>query len=82
MSRVSDDKLKDIHCNSFCNFNASQNVEECKNKCLCKTESVNDVNSLKGVKCVETSIPQGVSSDHLNSFSSVPSLPKPEAKNK
>lgn len=77
MSRVSKDKLKEIHCNSFCNFNIGQNVEECKNKCLCPSESISDVNSLQGVKCVERSEPQGVSSEHLNSYSPVPQAKAP-----
>ena len=80
MSRVSIDKLKEMHCNSFCNFNAGQNVEECKNKCLCPTESISDVNSLQSAKCVENSVPQGVSSDNLNLFSSVPSKKAPAKK--
>jgi len=72
MSRVSKDKLKAIHCDSFCNFNIGQNIEECKNKCLCPSESISHVNSLDGVKCVEKSVPEGNSYDHLNSYSSVP----------
>lgn len=80
MSKQSRESLRELHCKSFCNFNISENVEECKKKCLCKTANIENINSLSGVKCVDNSIPQGISSTHLNNYQVVKSQPKPKAK--
>lgn len=80
MSKQSIESLRELHCKSFCNFNISENVEECKKKCLCKTENIENINSLNGVKCADTSIPQGILSAHLNNYQVVKSQPKPKLK--
>jgi hypothetical protein len=70
------DKLKNIHCESFCKFNVGQNIDECKSKCLCPTGSIDDLNSLQGVKCVEKAIPEGNMMMHHHA-----SVPKTVKKN-
>lgn len=43
--------FKEQHCNSFCNYNNQENRTECKNRCLCPTEKINDINSLISPIC-------------------------------
>ena len=65
----SKDDLKNIHCNSFCNFVEKKNREECKKACLCNTNSIQHKHSLEKSKCVPSSIPKGYMSEHLHNFS-------------
>ena len=67
--KQSKEDLKNIHCNSFCNFVENEMREECKKACLCNTDIIEHKNSLEKSKCVSSSIPKAYMSEHIHNFS-------------